>query len=373
MKNKEIIHDRVIGTHYIVDLFGCNRQQINSVPFLKKTLSQSIKGTDIVLLDQAFYKFDPQGVTGFFLLSTSHISIHSWPEHGYLSVDVYSCSSDEMTRKVVDGVLEKIMHRTVIVKAIDRTYNLLPSGHQDPMVLELPVYKDGSKQTVRLTRRIESLKSDFQHIEIVDTEEFGRCMLIDNIVQTSEKDHHIYDQSLLRGLTPDQKEIIILGGGDGYIAEEALKINPSLRITIVDLDVQVLSLARKHLNQTIFDHPNVTVYIGDALQYMKIRSEEKVDGIISDLTDNPMVSLEDTYKNDYKRFFDQIVALAKKHLKPGGWLSLQAGTSLANKDYLNTSEIVEKIVKKHFNDVSRLDATIPSFGEENCFILAKKD
>jgi spermidine synthase len=373
MENKSLADNKVIGTHYIVDLFGFNRKQINSVDFLKKVLTKSIQGTDIIMLNHAFYKFDPQGVTGFFLLSLSHISVHSWPEHEYLSIDVYSCSSEKMTRKVVDYILEKVQHKKAVVKTVDRTYNLLDENKKNGTVLKMSVYKDGSEQTIHVLKRVENIKSAFQQIEIVDTKEFGRCMLIDNLVQTSEKDHLLYDKAILKRLCSKDKEIIILGGGDGYVAEEALRINPNLKITIVDLDVEVINIARKHLGQKVFDHPNVKLYIGDALQYLKAVKDAPVDGIVSDLTDNPSLEFDNTYTEDYTKFFEEIIPLIKKHLKNDGWLSLQAGTSKVTNSHLDTAKIIRRIAKENFKEVSKEDDLIPSFGEENCFIFAKNE
>ncbi|HEY0980088.1 MAG TPA: adenosylmethionine decarboxylase [Candidatus Paceibacterota bacterium] len=369
MENKALDENRVVGAHYILDLFGCNRQQINSVEFLKKVMTESIDGTNIVLLDEAFFPFEPQGVTGFLLLSTSHMSVHSWPEHGYLSIDVYTCSSDAMTRKVVDYILEKILHRRMVIKSIDRTYNLLPESAGSPDTLRMPVYSDGSEQLIHVTERVANITSGFQKIEIVDTDEFGRCMLIDGVMQTSEKDHQLYDEAVLKKLTKNDARLLILGGGDGYVAEAALEKNPNLAITIIDLDVEVVMSAKKHLGQKVFDHPNVTLFIGDALQYLKTNKGEHFDGIISDLTDNPMVHLEDSYERDYTHFFEQVLMLSKKHLAPDGWIAIQGGTAVAMEKYLNTAAIVERLTTEHFSGVEREDILIPSFGEKNAFIF----
>ncbi len=371
MKNKKLTNSEVVGIHYIIDLFGCNRQQINSDIFLKKVFADSIKGTDIILLNESFYKFDPQGVTGYFLLANSHMSLHSWPEHGYLSIDIYTCSSSEMTRKLVDSILEKISHEKVFIKNIDRTYDLIDLGKKNT-TLEMPIYANGDNQLITVTKWQDSIVSAFQKIDIVDTKEFGRCMIINDIMQTSEYDHEIYDNQILASLSDSDTEIIILGGGDGYVASMALAKNPKLKITIIDLDVEVVAAAKKYLKQSIFDNPNVTLYIGDALQYLKTRSGKKVDGIISDLTDNPVVALEENYKKDFTHFFEQLLPLMSNHLVKNGWLSIQAGASVVDKNYFDTASILKKIVKTKIGNVTRKDVFIPSFGEDNCFITAIK-
>lgn len=65
------------GTHYLVDLYGCEEKQINDWKELKKILILSVKDTGAVVLNEYFYRFSPKGVTGFLLLSASHIAIHT--------------------------------------------------------------------------------------------------------------------------------------------------------------------------------------------------------------------------------------------------------------------------------------------------------
>lgn len=371
MKNKIFSNNKVIGSHFIIDLFGCNRQEINSAAFLKKTLTSSLEGTDIVVLDSGFYTFEKQGVTGFLLLSTSHLSVHSWPEYDYLSVDLYSCSSEKMTRRALDYLLEKFTHREAVVRAIERTYDVMPEpGHDDP-ILQLPSYKSDPSRSVHIRKRVENIKSWLQRIEIIDTEEFGLCMLIDKKIQTSETDHHLYDEAMLAGLSNTDREIIILGGGDGYVAEAALKINPSLKITIVDLDPEVVAVAKRHLGQKVFDHPNVTTYIGDALSYLQRRQGEPVDGVLADLTDNPISHLKDPYGDDHAGFYGRLMPLIKRHLHKDGWLMFRASAPEMSQRHINTGAIIEGQARQHFDNVTYNDVFIPSFGEKNRFIMAR--
>lgn len=370
MENKKFLENTITGTHYIIDLFGCNAKQINSSSFLRKVMKESIAGTDIVLLNDAFHTFDPQGVTGFFLLSTSHLSIHSWPEHKYISIDVYSCSDEKTTRLVVNEILNKIEHKKAIVKLIDRTYNMIPQV-RPKSILHMPIYKDNSLQSIKVKKRLEHITSAFQEIEIIETDEFGKCMLIDGIMQTADTDHRLYDDAILAPLRKEDSRLLILGGGDGYVAERALELNPSLAITIVDLDVEVVHAARIHLGQRVFDHANVTLHIGDALQYLKTDKDHLYDGVIFDLTDNPTLELEDSYESDFRVFYEKLIPLAKKHLRQGGWISVQSGASRVSSEFLDTATIMTELVSRNFSEFTRKDVLIPSFGEENCFIDAR--
>lgn len=79
-------------THLIAEFKGCQSQLSNS-KFVKKTLQQSIRATGLTALHSHFHNFKPRGTTGMILLKESHITIHTWPEHKYASVDIVTCSN----------------------------------------------------------------------------------------------------------------------------------------------------------------------------------------------------------------------------------------------------------------------------------------
>jgi len=110
------------GIHYLIGLFGCDKEQIDSVKFWESLLPESLQGTKMTILDSHFYKFDPQGVTGFLLLSASHISIHTWPEYGYVACDLFSCSGEDESKVVVDFLVKNIKNSKVEMQKICRGY-----------------------------------------------------------------------------------------------------------------------------------------------------------------------------------------------------------------------------------------------------------
>lgn len=114
------------GEHYLIGFFGCDKEQIDSVDFWKEILPKSLDNTDISVLDSFFYKFDPQGVTGFLLLSASHISVHTWPEYGYVACDLFSCSGEDDSKKVVDFLVRNIRNSRTEVQKICRGYRYCP-------------------------------------------------------------------------------------------------------------------------------------------------------------------------------------------------------------------------------------------------------
>lgn len=107
--------------------------------------------------------------------------------------------------------------------------------------------------------------------------------------ECSERDHELYDRTMLHRLNSGDRRLLIIGGGDGYIAATAMHLNPSLEeITVVDLDGEVVNACRAHLHQTIFDHAGVNLVVQDALQLMEQHEKGGYDGIICDLTASPV-------------------------------------------------------------------------------------
>lgn len=112
------------GVHYLIEFFGCDRKQLNSVAFWKRTFMKSVSNTSMKVLHSHFYKFIPEGLTGYLLLSTSHISVHTWAELHYAACDVFSCSGDEETEKTVNHIIEMVQHEKVKMKKLKRGFRV---------------------------------------------------------------------------------------------------------------------------------------------------------------------------------------------------------------------------------------------------------
>jgi S-adenosylmethionine decarboxylase len=95
------------GTHICIDLVGCSELLLNDSAFIETLINKAIKESGFTLVEKIkLHKFDPQGVTGYALLSCSHIAIHTWPEYNYASVDVFACDKKEKVVKATDILLD---------------------------------------------------------------------------------------------------------------------------------------------------------------------------------------------------------------------------------------------------------------------------
>ncbi|BAZ37276.1 S-adenosylmethionine decarboxylase proenzyme [Calothrix sp. NIES-4101] len=80
-----------VGTHCMLELYGCPADLLNDIEFIKQTLADAAAIARSTLLERIAHQFHPQGVTALALLAESHISIHTWPENGYIAADVFTC------------------------------------------------------------------------------------------------------------------------------------------------------------------------------------------------------------------------------------------------------------------------------------------
>jgi S-adenosylmethionine decarboxylase len=79
------------GRHVIAELWGCNADTLNDLHGLERLMVKAALESGAEVREVAFHKFAPQGVSGVVIISESHLTIHSFPEHGYASIDVYTC------------------------------------------------------------------------------------------------------------------------------------------------------------------------------------------------------------------------------------------------------------------------------------------
>ena len=79
---------------------------------------------DVRILNKHFYRFKPHGITGYLLLSASHISIHTWPEYAYAACDVFTCSGDDEGQSIVKFIRENLKHDKTKTRKIKRGFRV---------------------------------------------------------------------------------------------------------------------------------------------------------------------------------------------------------------------------------------------------------
>lgn len=149
---------------------------------------------------------------------------------------------------------------------------------------------DGYQQRFEVSKVLFSEKTEFQDMVIFENPKFGRVLVLDGVIQTTEKDEFIYHEMMVH--TPllangAAKRVLIIGGGDGGCLREALRHPGVEKVTMVEIDPTVVDLSREYLpkhSDGAFDDPRTDLVIADGLKYVA-ESDEKFDVIIVDSTD----------------------------------------------------------------------------------------
>ena len=212
----------------------------------------------------------------------------------------------------------------------------------------------GNTFRMDIKNELYKCKSEYQDIWIYDIKSFGKCLFLDGCIQTAESDHLIYDNAMLEFFSINFKKMLILGGGDGYIAEMALKRNPNIKINIVEIDNKVIDVCKKHLNQKVYNNQNVNIINDNALDYLQCVSLVSYDIIVCDITDCPI-------RNDIKAadYYVELVNQSYKILNNNGIISTYIGCDIYFVNSILNTLKLKRIVR---------NVTVPSFGE-TCSIV----
>lgn len=102
-----------IGRHVIAELWECNEDKLNDIDFIEKLFVDAALKAGAEVREVAFHKFAPQGVSGVVIISESHLTIHSFPEHGYASIDVYTCGDRIDPNVAADYIAEALDAKSI--------------------------------------------------------------------------------------------------------------------------------------------------------------------------------------------------------------------------------------------------------------------
>ncbi len=134
-----------------------------------------------------------------------------------------------------------------------------------------------------------SSQSKYQMIEVIESVGLGRMLVLDGVINLTERDEYIYHEMLAHVPLfshPNPLHILIIGGGDGGTAREVIKHEGVAKIQQVEIDREVIRVSKKYFPSlsSALDHPKVHVLVMDAVRYIA-RTRERFDVIIIDSTD----------------------------------------------------------------------------------------
>lgn len=150
-------------------------------------------------------------------------------------------------------------------------------------------HSDFVRLSLKVKEQLYSKQSDFQHIAIFDTVEFGRALALDGCLMITEKDEFIYHDMMVHvpmATNPDIKKVLVIGAGDGGTIRELCRYKSIEHIDMVEIDSMVVEACKEFIPQTAcsLDDSRVHIFYEDGLKYVRRKANE-YDLILVDSTD----------------------------------------------------------------------------------------
>ena len=222
-------------------------------------------------------------------------------------------------------------------------------------------------QMMAIKGRVFSTKTAFQEVEVVDSLQHGRCLLLDGKTQSAEADEFIYHEGLVHPAMvthPNPVSVFIAGGGEGATLREALAHNTVKRAVMVDLDSEVVEVCVRFLpnhHRGAFDDPRTELHHRDAREYLET-TQDTYDVIIIDLPDpqeaGPASLL---YTQNFYRLLSQ-------RLNPQGVMAVQSEPCMVGN--LEAFSAINNTLRSVFPHVYPYHIMVPSFASDWGFNLA---
>jgi spermidine synthase len=312
-----------LGRHILVELYDCSPDLLNDVVHVEKSMEDSARKAGATIINSSFHHFSPFGVSGVIVIQESHLAIHTWPEYGFASIDLYTCGDTvdpwvsytflkTRLRAAHGSAME--MRRGELQLLKKQTFDASPFRDEGSAQAEIKRSrdiwfternKDMALSLKHKGKKLYDVQSPFQRIEVYDTLAFGKMLTLDGMVMTTEKDEYVYHEMIAHVpvmLHPNPENVLVIGGGDGGTLRELVKHTEVQSITLVEIDQQVAEASKKLLPAigSALDHEKVTVLYQDGIQYVHEIGADSFDLVIVDSTD-PVGPGEGLFTPDFYR------------------------------------------------------------------------
>lgn len=293
-----------LGIQILAEYYECSAELLSDVSFVENMLLQAAEEMQATVITSAFHHFSPMGVSGVVVIQESHIAIHTWPEYQYAAIDIFTCGTELQPIKAYKYLLKALKASNGSMMELLRGHkSLMPAGAEAPPFSEdavTPVFHRNVWFTERNNGMAFSLRhkgnvlhnkrSDFQKVQMYDTYEYGKMLVLDEKIMTTERDEFAYHEMVSHVpllVHPNPKRVLVIGGGDGGTAREVLKHNSVEEVVVVEIDGDVVTVCQEHLPglADAFSDSRVTLKIEDGIAWLKQQESDQFDVIIVDSTD----------------------------------------------------------------------------------------
>lgn len=334
---------------------------------LEELLRRSADASGATVLTGHHPAFEPQGATAVVVLAESHVSTHTCPQWGGATLDAFTCGSvdPEHLIELIIVALEPAQIRRATVPRTVLDDGIAPVFQFAEFITPADRYEHDLEEIYVQGR------SAFQGYLIGRSQVWGRMLVLDGVVQSTEGDEFTYHEGIvhpaLYAAANDHgvRDVLVLGGGEGACLREVLRWSTVESVTMIDIDDEVVAACRRFLpnhHRGAFDDPRVSLHHMDAVAYLAALPDACLDVVVSDMTD-PVEEGPSTFCFTAE-YFQQI----KRVLRPHGVVAVQAGPSSPVEIALHAKVI--RTLQSVFPSVIPYSVDAPCYGRDPGFVIA---
>lgn len=297
-----------LGNHILVEFMNCDPHIMNDVATIERDMVDAARKAGATVINSTFHHFSPYGVSGVVVIQESHLAIHTWPEYGYAAVDLFTCG--EMDAWIsFDYLKDCFKSKSYSALEMKRgSVNLLTRNDFDmttmrekaaewrnPEFYTRNVWFTDKDEDQALSLRFTGevffdVQSPFQRVRILESTKYGKMLALDDMVMTTINDEFHYHEMIAHPALfthGNAKNILVIGGGDGGTVREILRHEGVEKVTMVEIDGEVIKACKEHLPEiaAAFDHPKLDMHVADGIAFVKDAAPKSYDIIIVDGSD----------------------------------------------------------------------------------------
>ena len=297
-----------LGNHILVEFMNCDPHIMNDVAGIERDMVAAAEKANATVINSTFHHFSPWGVSGVVVIQESHLAIHTWPEYGYAAVDLFTCgdmdawiSFDFLKEAFKSQSYSAIEMKRGSVNLLTRndfdmtTMRQKASEWRNPEFFTRNVWftdkDDYQALSLRFTGEVFfDVQSPFQRVRIIESYKYGKMLALDDMVMTTIEDEFHYHEMISHPALfthGNAKNILVIGGGDGGTVREILRHEGVEKVTMVEIDGEVITACKEHLPQiaAAFDDPRLDLIVDDGIAFIKNAAPESYDLVIVDGSD----------------------------------------------------------------------------------------
>ncbi|MFA7272973.1 MAG: polyamine aminopropyltransferase [Crocinitomicaceae bacterium] len=301
-----------LGNHILVEFMNCEPKLMNDVAGIERDMVAAARAAGATVINSTFHHFSPYGVSGVVVIEESHLAIHTWPEYGYAAVDLFTCGDMDAWISF-DMLKEAFQAKSYSALEMKRgSVNLLTRNNFDMTSMRQKAQEEGTvwknpdfytrnvwftdkddnqALSLRFTGEVfYDVQSPFQRVRILESYKYGKMLALDDMVMTTIDDEFHYHEMISHPSMfthGNVKNVLVIGGGDGGTVREILRHESVEKVTMVEIDGEVINSCKEFLPEiaAAFDNPKLELIVGDGIEYVKNAKQDFYDLVIVDGSD----------------------------------------------------------------------------------------